>query len=143
MVWTVRWGRSKWKERSVVGACALLAGAGGAWLVENWLLAPIGVACVVATNAELFFPVRYELDAESARSRCGFNTSAIRWADVKRLIPIEGGVRLSPLAQAGRMDAFRGVVLRFDNNEQDVLGKIGELWETHAEQLAERDRPRT
>jgi hypothetical protein len=126
----------------VVGLCAAGAAVGGVLLLQNWVLAVLGGVCVVATTAELWLPVRYRLDAEGAASKCGFNTSAIRWADVKRLVAINGGVRLSPLSAEGPLEAFRGVVLRFDNNEREVLGKIGELWEPHAEQLAERDRPR-
>lgn len=120
-----------------MGLCVVGAAAGGVLLLQNVVIAALGGVCVVATTAELWLPVRYSLDGEGAASKCGFNTSTIRWADVKRLVAIEGGVRLSPLAAAGPLESFRGVVLRFDNNEEEVLGKIGELWEPHAEQLAE------
>ncbi|MCC6403082.1 MAG: hypothetical protein IT207_03650 [Fimbriimonadaceae bacterium] len=139
MEWRVDWGRSRWGQRAVVALAALAAGVAGTVLLQSPIVGALAVAAVIASTAELFLPVRYRLTEADARSTCGFNTSVIRWADVKRLVPIEGGVRLSPLAVTGPMETFRGVVLRYCGNEREVLGKIGELWGGDAELLAERD----
>ncbi|MGE0001471.1 MAG: hypothetical protein AB7F50_00650 [Fimbriimonadaceae bacterium] len=142
MEWRVDWGRGRWVQRTVVALAAVAAALTALWLLSSPIVAVLAVIAVVASTAELFLPVRYRLTESDARSTCGFNTSVIQWADVKRLVPIEGGVRLSPLPEPGPLETFRGVVLRFCGNDREVLGKIGELWDGDAELLAERDRSR-
>ncbi len=98
-------------------------------------MALVGFATIVVSTAELFFPLRYRLDGEDARVRCGASVTAIRWADVKRLVPMEDGVKLSPLAAPSRLDAFRGVYLRYAGNEGAVLDTIRALWNSDADVL--------
>ena len=43
---------------------------------------------------------------------------------VKRVIEGEDGVKLSPLAESGRLSPFRGVFLRYSGNRETVLEYI-------------------
>lgn len=115
------------KQRLMVGAMTVVVATVGYMFIGGILGAVVGVVVMVASTAELFMPVTYQLNNEEARSHCGFNVTAIRWENVKRLIDTPDGVRLSPLEKNSRLDAFRGVYLRFSGNQDEVLGKIAEL----------------
>jgi hypothetical protein len=136
--WEVRmWERIPGK-RPVVLAAALAVALVGQWHTKSWLVGVAALMAVLGSTAELWFPLKYRLDQSEARVRCGPSVTAVRWDRVKRLIKDEGGVRLSPLESPSRLDAFRGVYLRFDGNEEAVLGKIRALWQGHVRVLGER-----
>jgi hypothetical protein len=47
------------------------------------------------------------------------------WSDVRRVIISHGQIKLSPLAEATRLDPFRGVLLRpVGDNSETVLAYI-------------------
>lgn len=125
-------------KRPILLAVALAVAMIGQWYTKSWLVGLGGFLAIVATTAEMWFPLKYRLDENEARVRCGLSVTAIRWANIKRLIDVEGGIRLSPLDRPSRLDAFRGVHLRFAGNEETVLGKIRALWQRHVRVLGER-----
>ncbi|MBS1715104.1 MAG: hypothetical protein JST30_12290 [Armatimonadetes bacterium] len=138
LVWSVRlWERAP-QKRWVAIVAMVVAGAAGTVLLHHLLFGLVGVLVVLVSTGELFFPAKYTLDANEARQRIGITVTAIRWTDVKRLIPQQDGVRLSPFEKPDRLDAFRGVFLRYASNEDAVLGKIRELWQGDASTLERR-----
>jgi len=136
---TLEWQFRAWerepKRRLVAIVAMALAGLGGLYLLNHVLFALIGVVVIFVSTAELFLPIKFRLDANEARQSCGISVTAIRWADVKRLTEQTDGVRLSPFEKSHRLDAFRGVFLRYASNESEVLGTIAELWKTDASTL--------
>ncbi len=132
--WTLRLDPETPRRRYTVLAIALLAGLAGL-LLFNPLLSVIAIAVVVLSAAELFFPVKYCLDGKGARAKCGLSVTALDWADVRRVLPMPDGVRLSPLEKPSRLDEFRGVYLRFSDNEEEVSGKIRTFWHGDASTL--------
>ena len=125
--WTFRLDPESPKRRIMVVTIALMAGLAGLML-NGPLLSLIGIVVVVLSAAELFFPVKYRLDGQGARAKCGLSVTALDWADVRRVLPMPDGVRLSPLEKPSRLDEFRGVYLRFSDNEEEVSGKIRSFW---------------
>jgi hypothetical protein len=126
MEWSVRVGDSEPGKRLVILAVALIGAVVGFWLIGLGG-AIFGFGAIFFSAAEYFLPYKYRLTEEEASSKMGLSTSVIRWENVRRLIDVPGGVRLSPLASESRLDAFRGVSLRFSGNRDEVLGKIAEL----------------
>lgn len=129
--WKVNIGNQMPQKRLAVAVITMIVAVVGYMFIGGILGALVGVVVMVASTAELFMPVTYQLNSEEARSHCGFNVTAIRWENVKRLIDMPDGVRLSPLEKNSRLDAFRGVYLRFSGNQDEVLGKIAELIEEY------------
>ena len=115
------------QRRLIVLAIALAVAATGI-KVQDPLLGVIGFLAVLVSTAELFLPLRYRLDRETARVRCGFSVTEVAWSDVRRLIPMAEGVRLSPLEKPSRLDDFRGVYLRYGDRALEVSGKIRQFW---------------
>jgi hypothetical protein len=125
--WRVDFGAERPSQRLLVLGVALVAAYIGLQL-GGILLSAIGFLVVLVSTAELFLPLQYRIDEQGARVKCGLSVTAITWPDVKRLIPMRDGVKLSPLEKPSRLDEFRGVYLRFRGNSAEVSGKIRQFW---------------
>ncbi|MFQ3587026.1 MAG: hypothetical protein SNJ74_04315 [Fimbriimonadaceae bacterium] len=126
--WEVRLFAAAPKKRIAVFAVAWAAGAFGILAFDNVVLGLLGVGAILGSTTEFWLPLRYTVDSEGARVRCGLVETALTWDRVKRAVLADDGVKLSPLAKASRMGAFRGVYLRFADNRDDVLAAIGRHW---------------
>ena len=125
--WEVRlWHRDPAKRYAIL-AVACVAGAAGWLLFKHPLMAFVGFGAIFASTTDFWLPQRFKLDGNGASMRCGISVTSIQWDAVKRAISSEAGVQLSPLRKEGRMDAFRGVFLRFANNKEEVLSEIRRL----------------
>lgn len=127
--WELHLGRDKPTARWVVIGAALAAALVGFLALRSPLLGALGMAAVLGSTLELFVAQKYGLTAQGAYSRNGPSRSEVPWENVRRVVPDDRGVLVSPLARAGRLDAFRGVYLRFAGNREEVLAKIAELWQ--------------
>jgi hypothetical protein len=133
MEWSVDLGSARPERRYIVLAIAVGAGLIGL-KIGGVLLSAIGLLVPLVSTAELFLPLKYRLDENGAQVRCGLGVTSILWPDVKRLVPMADGVKLSPLEKPSRLDEFRGVYLRFRDNAEEVSGKIRQFW--HGDQRA-------
>lgn len=111
---------------------AAVAGYCGAAIFAHPLLGVLGFLVIVASTAEMFVPLKYKLDERGASVRCGISVTALEWSAVKRVVELSDGVCLSPLPKSSRLDAFRGVHLRFAGNEDEVRDTIRQLWRADA-----------
>lgn len=107
----------------VAAACGVVL-VGWALFGQLWLGLFGGLAIIGSTH-EVLFDARYRLDAQGARARVGLSVNEIAWANVRRVISGEEGVKLSPLSGEGsRLAPFRGVYLRFAGNRDAVMAHI-------------------
>jgi hypothetical protein len=116
----------------------------GAMAFRGWVGAVLGPALVGSAVAEFLLPIRYRLTEEAAYCSYGLARLAIPWSSVRRLLDGPDGVRLSPFRRASRLDAFRGVELRFgppgSNAERDrILAIVTRMTQTHLAHGAERE----
>ncbi len=123
------------QKRTIALVAMVIAALAGFFILHHILFAILGAGVVFVSTAELFLPVKYRLDANEAKQRIGISITSITWNDVKRLIPQDDGIRLSPFENSNRLDAFRGLFLRFASNGDEVLCKIRELWQNNASTL--------
>ena len=118
--WRVHLGGSApGKVLLVFGAAGGVA-AIGVVLMHSILFAVIGIVMVLAPTSEFLLPVRYSISKDGANSKWGLNSNFLAWEDVKQVRWGEQGVKLSPLPGPSRLEAFRGVYLRFAGNKQEV-----------------------
>jgi len=130
--WKVHLARKN-PGKAVVVLLAAITGSLLGWFLSGSIwMAAIGFVVIVASLADFLLPVHYKLDEQGARSRCGFIVSEIRWANVKRVIEGEDGIKLSPLEKPSRLSAFRGVFLRTNGNKEEILERIAYYREKHA-----------
>jgi hypothetical protein len=112
--------RKRWAVLLVAAAVFLI----GTLAYGHIWLGLFGAMAILGSTNEVLFTARYRLDAKSARSRVGLSVNEIAWPSVRRVIPDAEGVRLSPLPKESRLDAFRGVYLRFAGNREEVMARI-------------------
>lgn len=136
LTWEIHFGKLFPQKRVVCAAACVMAGVIGFFLTSSILVGGLGCAAIFASTAEMFLPSRYVLNLKGASARLGLSTTEIEWASVKRLLPVPGGIRLSPLEKSSRLEDFRGVLLRFSGNEEAVLAKIAEFWRNNEDGLA-------
>jgi len=73
---------------------------------------------ILAATAEFWLGTVYKLDEEGASSRTGLSYGRILWKDVKRVVVTQVGIKLSPLDESTRLAPFRGVFLRFGDEDR-------------------------
>jgi hypothetical protein len=104
----------------------VLAAAAG-YFVIGALGALAAATVVLASIADFVFPTTYELTRDRAVCRRVFGTTEIQWENVKRCYLDDLGVKLSPFGRLSRLEAFRGVYLRFAGNQEQVIEAVRSL----------------
>ena len=121
MEWTVHLaGRQPGKAIAalvIVAAAAVCAGYG---FRAVWAGA-LAAALLVAAISDFLFPVRYEMDEQGVQARGLVMRRRMGWAQVRRVVRDELGVKLSPLARPSRLEAYRGIYLWFAGNADAVM----------------------
>ena len=111
--WTVHMARrDPYRLIPVCGSAAFAAVT--AWIIfRNPIFSLAALFMIASATAEYWLPAHYRLTDKGAECRYGANRLEIEWSAVKRALLYDDGLRLSPLPTASRLDAFRGVYLRF------------------------------
>lgn len=104
----------RYPERLIGLALVLLLGAACVWvLFRAWLPVAASTALLLCSAAEFLLPVTYTVTSEGVSARGTGNHSRLSWAEGRRCLPEKEGITLTPLDRRSRLDAFRGVTLRF------------------------------
>lgn len=122
--WRVHLARQAPLRALVVGACILLAGSAALLLFHSLLSALFAAGLLLAATGEFLLPVTYRLSPQGAEARSLFTWRKIEWSDVKRVYSGRGEVKLSPLKHGGPREAFRGVILRCEGNQEAVRATV-------------------
>jgi len=109
---------------AILGASAL------AW----WALgAPayglLATCLLVISLSDFFFPIKFVLSEQGARESCLWPRRFIQWDEVRQVFVDEKGLKLSPLEGESRLEAYRGLYLRFADNAELVEETVRRLWE--------------
>lgn len=89
-------------------------GLGGVWLMSaSPLMVLLALVLLVGACSDYLFPLRYRITAEGVFAEGLTSRYVLRWPEVKRALPEPAGLILTPLATPSRLDAFRGVLLRY------------------------------
>jgi len=129
--WTVHLAR-QYPARTIVSVAFIaVATTAGYFIVGPYAAALIGAA-LIASFGDFLFPVKYVITADRVSCRMLFKSAEIKWAGVKRCYVDDQGVKLSPLDRVSRLEAFRGVYLRFAANEREVIETVKSLRPNHA-----------
>lgn len=122
--WTVHLAKTQPTKAVVVVLFCFGAAAFGVFVFQNYILAALAIFMILWSTADFMLPVRYTIDSEGASSRYGLHFGKIHWDEVKRVTLLADGVKLSPLERESRLEPFRGVLLRYSNNQAEVLAAL-------------------
>ena len=102
------------------------------WIGNLLALHPITllimVVALLLSLGDFLLPIKYRLTDRGAHADVGLNRLFIAWEDVRRATHGSEGIFLSPFSQPSRLDAFRGVRLRYGaDNRDEVLATVRNL----------------
>lgn len=128
--WTVHLAREN-PIRLLTALIAIMSTVAFAYYVIGLAGAIAAAFMMLSALADFLFPVTFVLNSEGAEARMLLKKAAISWGNVKRYYLDNQGIKLSPLDRVTRIEAFRGVYLRFKDNKEEVIATVKSLRETH------------
>ena len=105
---------------------------------ENPWLTILGGLILIGSLADWLFPITYRLTTRGAGYTNFVFRKRIAWEDVRSTYVADFGVKLSPFSRRTRLDAFRGVVLRFSGDQEGVPGNRDEVTRIVKERATKR-----
>ncbi len=127
LTWTIHRLRERPRMLLLVIPCLLLTGFAGSRMLGSPLAGLFAAGVLAAAIGDYLFPVRYELRRRTASAACLFSRHEIPWERVRSVWVSEEGVKLSPLGKPSRLEAFRGVFLRFGPEREQVIEAVKHL----------------
>lgn len=76
---------------------------------------------MLGSLSPFFLPTYYELDNEKVKVKFFFNTKEKEWNMFKSFYVDKNGVLLSPFEKPSRLENFRGLYVRFNQNKEEVV----------------------
>ena len=93
---------------------ALGLGAGCVWLMFGaWLPTLAALLLLAGSTSEYLLPITYRITPEGVYQESSTSRFALPWKDARRCRVGKRAVLLTSLPAPSRLDAFRGVLLRF------------------------------
>ena len=87
---------------------------------EHWFYGVFSLGALTASLSRYFFATRYVLDGAGISSEHLGLKQRRSWAEFRRADEHRDGIFLRPSLRSSRLDSFRGVFLRFDQNREEV-----------------------
>ena len=126
LTWSVHLAREE--PHKTVLALALVAAVGFIGFVVVGPFPAVAASLVVILSlCEFLFPISYEISEGGARARSLLRTAKLSWSDVNRCYLDDTGIKLSPFDRQSRLEAFRGLYLRFGGNKEQVIRTVRSL----------------
>lgn len=84
----------------------------------------LSVIFLVGSLSTFFLPTAYELSETGIKVKFFFNTRRMEWGKYRSFYVDKNGVLLSPFEKPSRLENFRGIYLRFNQNKDEVINFI-------------------
>jgi hypothetical protein len=127
----LRWQVHLAKNQPKRFAGLIAAAVGLALLAYMWFGSPIPAVIMAfvffGALSDFLLPVTYTLTATHASASTLVGKRVMAWKDVRKCYLDDYGVKLSPLRRRSRLEAYRGVYLRFGDRREEVLDAVKKL----------------
>jgi len=137
MSWTMHLAMQSGRHKTGFVIAIILCTMGAAYIALGGIIpcVAMGVALFAAVS-DFLLPVTYKITSEGASCKSLFFHHIIKWRDVRACYLCQDGVKVSPLGKPSRLNAYRGVFLRFPAGQDgpagsatnDVLIAIRSIW---------------
>lgn len=84
----------------------------------------LSVIFLLGSLSTFFLPTTYELSEDGLKVKFFFNTRQMEWGKYRSFYADKNGVLLSPFEKPSRLENFRGIYLRFNQNKDEVVNFI-------------------
>ncbi len=122
--WRVHPLRANWRRSTLLLHFLLLLFLGIYWLFQSVFVTLLSAIFVTGSLYRYFVPFRYELHEHQLIVMAPFYRLTKSWSDFRSFYVDNNGVLLSPFAKPSRLENFRGVYVRFDANQSEVVNFI-------------------
>jgi hypothetical protein len=85
------------------------------------LLTILSVVIMLGSLSPFFLPTYYELDNKKVKVKFFFNTKEKEWNMFRSFYVDRNGVLLSPFDRPSKLENFRGLYVRFNQNKEEVV----------------------
>ena len=121
----LKWSTHPVKKNAWVSILVVL------FLVAIWFLvylttsSPLFVAfsvlVLLGSLSSFFLPTYYELDNDKIKVRFFFTIKERKWGMFRSFYVDKNGILLSPFEKPSRLENFRGIYVRFNQNKDEVV----------------------
>lgn len=111
----------------VIAINALLLGFYRDIYIHHPVFVVLGNIILIGSISDFLFPSRFRLTTEGAECRNLLTKKKIPWQDVRNCYLCNDGIKLSPLTRQNRLENFRGFMLLFNNNKEEVINHVKRL----------------
>ncbi|HVP36469.1 MAG TPA: hypothetical protein VMT04_05685 [Terriglobales bacterium] len=84
----------------------------------------LSIIFLLGSLSTFFLPTTYELTENGIKVIFFFNTRQMEWGKYRSYYVDKNGVLLSPFEKPSRLENFRGIYLRFNQNKEEVVNFI-------------------
>ena len=85
------------------------------------LMTVVSVVILLGALSPFFLPTDYELTSDKIKVRFFFSQREKEWSFYRSFYVDKNGVLLSPFEKPSRLENFRGMYIRFDQNKDQVV----------------------
>ncbi len=88
---------------------------------SNPFLLVLSVVIMLGSLSSFFLPTKYELNEDQVRIRFFFTIREKKWGMFRSYYVDKNGILLSPFERPSRLENFRGLYIRFNQNKDLVV----------------------
>ena len=88
---------------------------------SSLFLTGLSVVIMLGSLSSFFLPTHYELDQEKIKVKFFLTTREREWGAFRSFYVDKNGILLSPFAKPSRLENFRGIYIRFNQNKDQVV----------------------
>lgn len=125
--WQVHLAKEQPRKLIIVIVVAIITAAIAYMYVPNWIYMIAMVLLLAGALSDFFFPTTYKITTTHIMASTPVGKRLMAWKEVKRCYLDEYGVKLSPLGYKTRLEAYRGVYLRFGDKKEEILDAVRKL----------------
>jgi len=122
--WTVHPIKRNWKVSAGVVLFLIILCAAIYFSFNSATFLLLSVAILVISLSPFFSPTTYTFQDDCIIVKSLLRKSSRQWDFFKSYYPDRNGVLLSPFPSPTRLENFRGVYVRFENNRSEVVNFI-------------------
>jgi len=129
LAWTTHPAKSRKKTTAVLFVVLICIFMLVYYITYSMLMVIFAILLFTASLSTYFFPTNYEITKEKIKVRYLFTSVEKDMGNYRSYYPDKSGVLLSPFLGPSRLENFRGLYLRYQQNKEEVDVFIKQIFE--------------
>lgn len=126
IAWKVHLAATNRAKLFITLVCILITAIAAGYVIG--IIGSIAVIFALTSSlGEFLFPVTYEITPSKVVCKMLFKRLEIKWSQVKKCYLDDEGIKLSTIGRPSRLEAFRGIYLRFNGNRDRVIEAVKQV----------------